>query len=114
MPSRYQWSRKAGARLPEGVVTCCRPGKWGNPFRVVIGDDRMWYVVDIDGSIEYGFRETRRDAVLLAIDLYEVLLLSKVSAGLLDLSELRGKDLACMCSLDSPCHVDVLLKHSNK
>lgn len=61
MPSRYQWSRKAGARLPEGVVTCCRPGKWGNPFKVVMGDDRMWYVVDIDGSIEYAFRDILRE-----------------------------------------------------
>ena len=27
--------------------------------------------------------------------------------------ELRGKDLACWCSLDKPCHADVLLALAN-
>jgi len=27
--------------------------------------------------------------------------------------ELRGKDLACWCPLDQPCHADVLLKLAN-
>jgi hypothetical protein len=27
---------------------------------------------------------------------------------------LRGKNLACWCSLDQPCHVDVLLEVANK
>lgn len=26
----------------------------------------------------------------------------------------RGKNLACWCKLDSPCHADVLLKLANK
>lgn len=30
-----------------------------------------------------------------------------------DLSELRGKDLACWCPLDQPCHADVLLEIAN-
>ena len=27
--------------------------------------------------------------------------------------ELRGKNLACFCPLDQPCHADVLLKIAN-
>jgi hypothetical protein len=27
--------------------------------------------------------------------------------------ELRGKDLACWCPLDAPCHADVLLELAN-
>ena len=27
--------------------------------------------------------------------------------------ELRGKDLACWCPLDAPCHADVLLDIAN-
>lgn len=27
--------------------------------------------------------------------------------------ELRGKDLACWCPLDGPCHADVLLEIAN-
>ena len=30
-----------------------------------------------------------------------------------DLAELRGKDLACWCGLDQPCHADVLLELAN-
>jgi hypothetical protein len=30
-----------------------------------------------------------------------------------DVSSLRGKDLACWCSLDQPCHADVLLELAN-
>ena len=29
-------------------------------------------------------------------------------------AELRGKDLACWCPLDQPCHADVLLKLANE
>lgn len=29
----------------------------------------------------------------------------------LPLQELKGKDLACWCKLDEPCHADILLKH---
>ena len=28
-------------------------------------------------------------------------------------SELRGKNLACWCPLDQPCHADVLLELAN-
>jgi len=31
-----------------------------------------------------------------------------------ELNELRGKNLACFCNFDGPCHADVLLKLSNK
>jgi hypothetical protein len=29
-------------------------------------------------------------------------------------AELAGKDLACWCPLDKPCHADVLLELSNE
>ena len=29
------------------------------------------------------------------------------------LAELRGKNLACWCALDQPCHADVLLELAN-
>ena len=28
--------------------------------------------------------------------------------------ELRGRDLACWCPLDGPCHADVLLERANR
>lgn len=30
------------------------------------------------------------------------------------LPELRGKNLACWCALDQPCHADVLLELANR
>lgn len=33
--------------------------------------------------------------------------------GARDLTELRGKDLACWCPLDQPCHADVILEIAN-
>jgi hypothetical protein len=30
------------------------------------------------------------------------------------LAPLRGKNLACWCKLDAPCHADVLLELANK
>jgi hypothetical protein len=32
----------------------------------------------------------------------------------LDVSQLRGKDLACWCPIGQPCHADVLLELANK
>jgi hypothetical protein len=32
----------------------------------------------------------------------------------LNAGELRGKDLACWCPLDQPCHADVLLELANQ
>ncbi len=34
--------------------------------------------------------------------------------GCLPIEDLRGKDLACWCALDQPCHADVLLELANK
>lgn len=89
--------------MPENTVYAGRPGKWGNPF-----------VVGMDG-------EAAR-----CVELFRMLCAGKMciskSAGSIDaqrdflaalnedLPELVGKDLACWCRLDAPCHVDVLLE----
>jgi hypothetical protein len=84
MPKRIQRKRSKGWRLPANAVSVTRPGKWGNPYTVE----------------EYGREQ--------ALRLYREWVIGK------DLSELRGKDLACYCSLDQPCHADVLLELANK
>jgi hypothetical protein len=89
MPKRIQLSRRKGYRKPEGAVVVSRPSKWGNPFALQ----------------EYG-RE-------LAVANYRRRLIGLKAIGALDLSELRGKDLACWCPLDQPCHADVLLELAN-
>lgn len=85
MPQRIQRKRTKGWRMPEGAVYVGRPTKWGNPFSTA----------DFTAS----------DAVACFAD--EI-------APRLDLLPLRGKDLACWCALDQPCHADVLLELANK
>jgi hypothetical protein len=75
--------------MPPNTVKVSRPGKWGNPYRVA----------------EYG-RE-------LAVRNYRRRLEGMRAIGALDLSELRGKNLACWCKPGEPCHADVLLELAN-
>lgn len=81
-PQRMQLSRKKGWKMPENTVKVSRPGKWGNPFPVA----------------EYG-RE-------LAVANYRRRMEGLAAIGALDLSELRGKNLACWCRLDDLCHAE--------
>ena len=73
--------------MPEGVVYVGRPTKWGNPF-----------VVGLDGTAEECVSRYR-DWVIRYF--------------LLEVRELRGKDLACWCKEGNPCHADVLLELAN-
>lgn len=70
------------------VVT--RPTKWGNPH-----------------SLEQG----RAEAVSRFRD---DLLAGRLTITIADVQrELRGRDLACWCPLDGPCHADVLIEVAN-
>lgn len=107
-PIRVQRKRTKGWRMPENTVYVGRPGKWGNPYAV--GDESAF----IGGDPVLGIEEplTRGDAA----ELFRLALAS----GALDFTvndaraELRGKNLACWCPLDQPCHADVLLEVANR
>jgi hypothetical protein len=46
---------------------------------------------------------------------HEDLLAGRLAVAVEDAKqELRGRDLACYCSLDEPCHADVLLAVANE
>jgi hypothetical protein len=91
--------------MPEGAVYVGRPTKWGNPFQVVdvldafCGDKRE-AAADCVRSYRHALLHSDRNYIELA---------SVVDAR----RELRGKDLACWCQLDQPCHADVLLEIAN-
>ena len=89
MPSRIQVKRKKGFRLPSGTVYVGRPTKWGNPFRPGPGVTPAQAVAKYRGYVR------ARPELMMA------------------LSELAGKNLACWCKLDQPCHADILLKLAN-
>ena len=86
-PKRIQRKRTKGWRMPPNAVYVGRPTKWGNPYRA--GDPGI-------------------------PDSWTAKCCYRNHAATLDVSELRGKDLACWCSLDKPCHADVLLEIANQ
>lgn len=132
MPQRIQLSRRKGWRKPDGAVVVARPSKWGNPYRV--GETQMRFP-RIDG-VEAWEHENRlykrsgqahafvrgdgrttmhdvRDATVEEC----VALFREKWITLADLPALRtalaGRDLACWCPLDQPCHADVLIELAN-
>lgn len=97
-PKRIQRKRTKGWRMPEGAVYVGRPTQWGNPFRV-------------DAKATRAMREA-----VVGHYRYEIV---RLNGGVVGFNEfwvkqhLRGKDLACWCPLDQPCHADVLLELAN-
>jgi hypothetical protein len=86
-PRRVQLSRAAGWRMPANTVKVDRSTPWGNPF--------------IPGVPPAD------------LTLYECLAKFERHAMGLDLTPLRGKNLACWCKPGSPCHADILLQLAN-
>jgi len=84
---RIQRKRSKGWKMPSNAVYVGRPTKWGNPFKMRNPTDRI--------------------PVIMA---YEDWLKRKLKEQPTFLDELKGKDLACWCPLDKPCHADVILK----
>ena len=93
-PVRVQYSRTRGWRKPHGAVLVSGPTRWRNPF--LVGEDgtsnRERAVAEFRTALEEG----RLDVTIEDVR-----------------SQLRGRDLACWCPLDRPCHADVLLEVAN-
>lgn len=105
MPERIQRRRTKGWRMPESAVYVGRGSKWGNPYPVGSMhpiDGETWAVLSAESSVNlyrthlderpYGRRALSAQAV----------------------AELAGKNLACWCAMDQPCHADVLLEVANR
>ena len=90
LPVRVRLSRKRGWRMPPNTVKVSRPTKWGNPWSYA---DRRLACAAYRGWIE-------RDPAGLRI---------AEDAR----RELAGKNLACWCPLDQPCHADILISVAN-
>lgn len=92
------------------VVYVGRPTIWGNPFTA---KDEEWK----DEKVE-----PKTLVLCYEILLHEMFHLSgkKKQTGrdkkLFEefIAPLRGKNLACFCPLDQPCHADVLLELANR
>lgn len=112
-PVRVQLRRTKGWRMPPNTVKVDRTTRWGNPFNMA-------------AAIDWGFA-TKASAFRVVVDCFRVWLpggskaeglwqgpqSDAARAAFRDLSPLRGKNLACWCALDAPCHADVLLELAN-
>jgi hypothetical protein len=96
--------------MPADVVYVGRPSLYGNPFQSTdrrperpsdrlrrVEHYRLWLVEPETRRPWFGREANDRRARLLGM-----------------LGRLRGRDLACWCSLDEPCHADVLLDLANR
>lgn len=102
MPKRIQRKRTKGWKMPPNTVYVGRPTKWGNPY----------FIVSATGDEEH-----KRQERINAVENYRTWVYACNARSTLDIprirAELRGKDLACWCPLDQPCHADVLLEIAN-
>lgn len=91
--------------MPENTVYVGRPTPWGNPFTVgyrVNRGDEPWSAEKCVEMFRFTTCPTDRAGIFTDFELSEI-----------DLRPLRGKNLACWCPLDQPCHADVLLELAN-
>ena len=98
-------------QIPPDAIYVGRPSKWGNPFRIGEKHPADGHRIDRDEALELYrnalplmFQARRDDGTII-----------------LDLNELRGKDLVCWCHTwngegKNPhyCHADILLELANK
>jgi hypothetical protein len=84
-PQRIQRRRTAGWRMPAGALYVGRPTRFGNPFPIA----------------EHG--------PAAAVALYRTWLTTRPDLVAAVRAELAGRDLACWCPPQRPCHADVLL-----
>ena len=108
MPSRIQRKRTKGWRMPEGTVYVGRPSRWGNEF-------------EVSPKVSPEEAKNRFAVHLAAYFGWESRMVAKAfypwpveSTALKEwVKPLQGKDLACWCPLDQPCHADILLEIAN-
>jgi hypothetical protein len=113
-PKRIQRKRTKGWKMPDGAIYVGRPSKWGNPFPICRELNResalfLFRCLIANGPI---WKMTNRQKFFWPRGK------DYPSIGAVK-GELRGKDLACWCSLFDkdgnrvPCHADVLLEIAN-
>lgn len=100
--------------MPPNTVSVSRPGRLGNPFTIPV-------------AIESGYANSQ-SAQAFVVECFRDWLGptqqgrdwwqgpesdARKAAITAALPEIRGKNLACWCGLDQPCHADVLLELAN-
>ena len=114
MAERIRLSRAKGWRKPVGAVVVSRPSRWGNPFTIEWAKLGAWQASDerARAIVVDCYRWWLTDASYA--DQFRSDVLPSRRAWILEhVHELAGKDLACWCYLDQPCHARVLIELAN-
>jgi hypothetical protein len=98
VPQRIQLKRSRGWKMPANAVKVDRTTPWGNPFTIAefgsvaaaVAQHGRWMRGEIPAP--GGLAPPTRDAIRTA---------------------LAGRDLACWCALNGPCHAALLLTLAN-
>jgi hypothetical protein len=110
-PVRIQRRRTTGWRMPPNTVYVGRPSRYANPW--AIRRTRLQWIVQ--DTVRNWFPSNDRVARRFAVWRFRRWLLTSAFARRrMRIDELRGKNLACWCPLDRPCHADVLLELANQ
>jgi hypothetical protein len=91
-------------------VSVTRPGPFGNPYKVGEELESVPFIDDDYPARHFRTAQSAVDcfrALLTGPDFDQTILREKW------INPLRGKNLACWCALDQPCHADVLLEIAN-
>lgn len=118
---RIQRRRTKGWRMPEGAACVDRSTPFGNPFPISsvtstkMGETKQIWCVGTWTGPAMWFRDTKEKAAALSVAAFRTWVWLPAQATLREKAKiaLRGKSLACWCSLDSPCHGDVWLEIAN-
>ena len=111
-PIRIQRKRTKGFKMPENTVYVGRPSKWGNPFKVGLNQNSFGSIFN-KKECDPNFYKKSAD-VKHCVSRFEPYIHYMIKSGQLNISELKGKNLACWCKIGEPCHADILLKLANK
>lgn len=112
MPERIQRKRTKGWKMPPNTVYVGRPGDLGNPFPV----DCYGHAGAVDRYQRWmtGNMSTREMSQSSTCHQGDISLVTLRQIARRLMVDIRGKNLACWCRLDQPCHADVLLEIANE
>lgn len=104
-PVRIRLSRAKGFRLQADAVNVARPGRWGNLFIVGQHGTRLQCAAK--------FYQLARGMITFSENVDVDAQMTMYRRIRRHVHELKGRDVACWCDLDGPCHGDVYLLLAN-
>ena len=98
-PIRIQLSRKKGWTKPDNTVVVARPSRWGNPYPLSV-------------ARQLHPKEPVSESAQRCVRAFAIYATGREDFDAW-IAPLKGKNLACWCPINQPCHADVLLGLAN-